>query len=70
MEKIVIVGDSTASIKEPSARPETGWGEKISRYLPSIKSSTWQKMGVPPKASLKKDACCRQKKNYMLVIIS
>jgi hypothetical protein len=28
MEKIVIVGDSTASIKEPSARPETGWGEK------------------------------------------
>ena len=66
MEKIVIVGDSTASIKEPSARPETGWGEKISRYLPQHQIV----MGVPPKASLKKDACCRQKKNYMLVIIS
>lgn len=70
MEKIVIVGDSTASIKEPSARPETGWGEKISRYLPQHQIVNLAKMGVPPRASLKKDACCRQKKNYMLVIIS
>lgn len=31
--RIFIAGDSTASIKEKHARPETGWGEKLSLYF-------------------------------------
>lgn len=31
--KIIILGDSTASIKEDSKRPETGWGEKLHLFL-------------------------------------
>jgi lysophospholipase L1-like esterase len=34
MTKIVIAGDSTAAIKEDNKRPETGWGEKMSQFLP------------------------------------
>ena len=33
LNRLVILGDSTASIKRDSARPETGWGEAFSKYL-------------------------------------
>ena len=33
MNTVYILGDSTAAMKEDSARPETGWGEAFGKYL-------------------------------------
>ena len=33
MNRLVILGDSTAAPKREEARPETGWGEAFSKYL-------------------------------------
>ena len=33
MNTVFILGDSTATVKEESARPETGWGEAFRKYL-------------------------------------
>ncbi len=33
MNKLFILGDSTAARKEEAARPETGWGEAFGKYL-------------------------------------
>lgn len=33
MTRIFIAGDSTAAVKLPEKRPETGWGEKISDFF-------------------------------------
>ncbi len=33
MHKVFILGDSTAAIKGPDERPETGWGEAFGNYL-------------------------------------
>ena len=34
MKNLHLFGDSTCAIKQDSARPETGWGEMIGKYLP------------------------------------
>ncbi|WEL48858.1 GDSL-type esterase/lipase family protein [Enterococcus casseliflavus] len=72
MEKIVIVGDSTASIKEPSARPETGWGEKISRYLPQHQIVNLAKNGRSSKSFIEEGRLLQAKKelyagDYLLI---
>lgn len=33
MSTLFLLGDSTCAEKEPSARPETGWGEAFGKYL-------------------------------------
>jgi lysophospholipase L1-like esterase len=34
---IFIAGDSTAAIKQPDKRPETGWGEMLQKYFDTAK---------------------------------
>lgn len=35
MNKLILLGDSTCAIKDRTARPETGWGEKFFEYIKS-----------------------------------
>ncbi|WP_430609325.1 rhamnogalacturonan acetylesterase [Enterococcus sp. DIV0876] len=54
MPKIVIAGDSTAANKFEIARPETGWGEKLSWFLPdTYQVINFAKNGASTKSFIK-----------------
>lgn len=51
MMRIFIAGDSTAANKEPSARPESGWGEHLEKLLPEgIQVCNYAKNGCSSKS--------------------
>ncbi|MBO0460885.1 rhamnogalacturonan acetylesterase [Enterococcus sp. DIV1298c] len=65
MRTIHIAGDSTASIKDMSARPETGWGEAFGNFFqPAIQINNHAKNGRSSKSFIEEGRLARLKKEF------
>ncbi|MDA9460576.1 rhamnogalacturonan acetylesterase [Enterococcus mundtii 3F] len=65
MQTIHIAGDSTASIKDLTARPETGWGEVLGKYfLPTIRINNQAKNGRSSKSFIEEGRFTRLQEEF------
>ncbi|MGM0146054.1 hypothetical protein IGJ94_002628 [Enterococcus sp. AZ153] len=65
MQTIHIAGDSTASIKHMTARPETGWGEVLGKYFqPKIRVNNQAKNGRSSKSFIEEGRFTRLKEEF------
>lgn len=65
MKTIHIAGDSTASIKNMTARPETGWGEVLGKYFqPKIRINNQAKNGRSSKSFIEEGRFTRLKEEF------
>ncbi len=52
MKRIIVLGDSTASVKEKDARPETGWAEFLFLFLPDYEIKNFARNGRSTKTCI------------------